>query len=174
MSSGPDFRSLRFTPDGARAKDPSAMAGILDWVSACPRRAIAAGGLLMEQGQAGGNLWVLITGEVEVLRDEVRVARIADSGAVFGEMSVLLGGPCTASVRALKDSTFAEVGSAEEFLAAQPEASLHVARLLARRLDALNRYLIDVKTQYEGHDHLGMVDDVLDTLMHRHPRAPVR
>ena len=150
------------------------MAGILDWVSACPRRAIAAGGLLMEQGQAGGNLWVLITGEVEVLRDEVRVARIADSGAVFGEMSVLLGGPCTASVRALKDSTFAEVGSAEEFLAAQPEASLHVARLLARRLDALNRYLIDVKTQYEGHDHLGMVDDVLDTLMHRHPRAPVR
>jgi hypothetical protein len=35
----------------------------------------------------------------------------------------------------------------------------------------LNRYLVDVKAQYEGHDHLGMVDEVLETLMHRQPRV---
>jgi hypothetical protein len=48
-----------------------------------------------------------------------------------------------------------------------------VARLLARRLDSLNKYLVDVKAQYEGHDHLGMVDEVLEALMHRHPRPRV-
>lgn len=149
------------------------MAEILDWVSAYPRREIEPGGYLVEQGQGGGHLWVLMSGEVEVLRDQVRVARTSEAGAVFGEMSVFLGTPCTASVRALKASSFAEVGSADEFLAANPEASVHIARLLARRLDALNRYLIDVKAQYEGHDHLGMVDEVLDTLMHRQPRPPV-
>jgi hypothetical protein len=46
--------------------------------------------------------------------------------------------------------------------------------LLARRLDALNKYLVDVKQQFEGHDHIGMVDEVLDTLLHRQPRNRVR
>ena len=53
-------------------------------------------------------------------------------------------------------------------------ASLHVAELLARRIDTLNRYLIDVKNQYEGHDHLGMVDDVLGSLMHRQPKGAAK
>ena len=146
------------------------MERILDWVSACPRWSVESGGIVLEQGQSGGRLLVLLSGEVEVLRDDVRVARTAEPGAVFGEMSVLLGSPCTATVRALSPASFAVVEPADSFLRATPEASLHVARLLARRLDALNRYLIDVKAQYEGHDHLSMVDDVLDTLMHRQPR----
>lgn len=149
------------------------MSNILDLVAACPRRDVEAGGVILAQGQGGGQLLILVTGEVEVLRDDVRVARTAEPGAVFGEMSSLLASPCTASVRALKPSSFAVVENAQTFLSSSPEASLHVARLLARRLDSLNRYLIDVKAQYEGHDHLGMVDDVLDTLMHRHPRTPV-
>jgi len=45
-----------------------------------------------------------------------------------------------------------------------------VARLLARRLDFLSKYLIDVKRHYEGHDHLGMVDEVIEALMHLPPR----
>ena len=33
----------------------------------------------------------------------------------------------------------------------------------------LNKYLVDVRQQFQGHEHLGMVDGVLETLMHRHP-----
>jgi len=65
---------------------------------------------------------------------------------------------------------FVVIDKPREFLVSHPEAALYVAELLARRLDSLNKYLIDVKGQYEGHDHLGMVDDVLETLMHR-PRS---
>jgi hypothetical protein len=32
---------------------------------------------------------------------------------------------------------------------------------------------VDVKQQYAGHDHLGLVDSVLDTLMNRHPRRRI-
>jgi len=82
--------------------------------------------------------------------------------------------PHTATVRALKPSKFALIENPRQFLASSSDASLHVATLLAKRLDALNKYLVDVKRQYEGHDHLGMVDEVLETLMHRQPRHPNR
>lgn len=150
------------------------MEAVLDLVAACPRREVAPGGLLLEQGQASAPILVLLSGEVEVLRDEVRVARASEPGAVFGEMSALLGTTCTASVRALTPTSVAVVEHPEDFFRASPEAALFVSRLLARRLDALNRYLVDVKAQYEGHDHLGMVDDVLETLMHRQPRPVPR
>ena len=128
----------------------------------------------MEQDSPSGPLLVLIEGEVEILRDNVRVARTAQAGAVFGEMSVLLGCAHTATVRALKPSRFAIIENPRQFLTSSADASFHVAGLLAKRLDALNKYLVDVKRQYEGHDHLGMVDEVLGTLMHRQPRAQSR
>ena len=115
---------------------------------------------------------MLIEGEVEVVRDNVRVAIHGKAGAVFGEMSVLLGSAHTARVRTLKPSRFGVVENPLQLLASSPEASLHIARMLAKRLDALARYLVDVKQQYEGHDHLGMVDEVLETLMHRQPQVP--
>ena len=142
----------------------------LELVSGHPVRELAAGEIVLKQDEACNELHVLLEGEVEVLRDEVRVAKTTEAGAVFGEMSILLSGPCTATVRTLRPSRFASIPDPRGLFAGSPVASLHVAELLARRIDALNRYLIDVKHQYEGHDHLGMVDDVLGSLMHRQPR----
>lgn len=146
------------------------MSPFLDHVSGHESRQFAAGGVVIEQGELTGELLVLVSGSVEILRDDVRVAKAAEPGVVFGEMSVLLGGPATATVRALEPVVFAVIGEPRAFLISHPEAGLYVAELLARRLDSLNKYLIDVKRQYEGHDHIGMVDEVLETLMHR-PRA---
>ena len=95
-----------------------------------------------------------------------------EPGVVFGEMAALLGGLATATVRTLGPAVFYVIEQPREFLMAHPEASFYVAELLARRLDALNKYLIDVKRQYEGHDHLGMVDEVLEALMHRPRQRP--
>jgi CRP/FNR family transcriptional regulator, cyclic AMP receptor protein len=134
----------------------------------------APGDIILEQGGASGHLTVLIHGEVEILRDNVRVAKSSAPGAVFGEMSVLLETAHTATVRALKPSSLAIIENPRQFLGSSADASLHVAKLLANRLDALNKYLVDVKQQYDGHDHIGMVDQVLETLMHRQPRPPSR
>ncbi len=150
------------------------MADFLELVRAFNTRDYAPGEVVMEQDSPTGPLLVLLDGEVEILRDNVRVAKTAQAGAVFGEMSVLLGSAHTATVRALKPCRFAVIEKPRDFLNSSATASFHVASLLAKRLDALNKYLVDVKRQYEGHDHLGMVDDVLETLMHRQPRPPAR
>ena len=145
------------------------MAGILELVADFPRRTFDEGQTVIDQGVVSPMILILLDGEVEVVREEVRLAKESRPGAVFGEISALLGGPYTASVRTLKPSTFAVIEDSDSFLSQSAEASLHVARLLARRINVLNKYLVDVKRQYEGHDHLGMVDEVLDSLMHRQP-----
>ncbi len=150
------------------------MSPLLDFVATHASRQFAAGGIVIEQGERTGELLVLVSGEVEILRDAVRVARATEPGVAFGEMSALLGGPHTATVRALTPAVFSVIEQPREFLTTHPEASLYIAELLARRLDALNKYLIDVQRQYQGHDHLGMVDEVLGALMHRPRSGPAR
>jgi CRP/FNR family transcriptional regulator, cyclic AMP receptor protein len=56
------------------------------------------------------------------------------------------------------------------FLMDQPGAALAVLRTTATRLDGMTQYLADVKTQLAGKDgHLGMVGQILDTLLHHQP-----
>jgi CRP/FNR family transcriptional regulator, cyclic AMP receptor protein len=150
------------------------MSAMLKLVAAHKTKNFDAGGIVIEQGTAGGQMFVLIQGEVEVLRDNVRIHKISEPGAVFGEIHVLLGGPHTVTIRTLKPSSFAIIEDPRQFLAASPEASLYIAEMLAARLHTLTKYLADVKRQYEGHDHLGMVDDVLTSLVHHHPRRSAR
>ncbi|MES2661043.1 MAG: cyclic nucleotide-binding domain-containing protein [Verrucomicrobiota bacterium] len=143
------------------------MSPLLEFVDSHASREFAEGDVVIEQGEWTGELLVLVSGRVEILRDDVRLAKASEPGVVFGEMSVLLGGAATATVRALAPSVFSVIEKPREFLMEHPAVSLYVAELLAKRLDALNKYLIDVKRQYEGHDHIGMVDEVLGSLMHR-------
>jgi len=150
------------------------MSRILDLIKGHRVQQFAAGEIVLEQGGQSGVMLVLLNGAVEVLRDQVCVATASQPGLIFGEMSVLLGGPPTATVRARVESSFAVIENPREFLAGSAQASLDVAELLARRLSALTEYLVDVKRQYEGHDHLGMVDDVLGSLMHLQPKPPHR
>lgn len=137
-------------------------------------RRFETGEVVLQQGETTGQLYFLIEGAVEVLKDDVVVATASQPGVVFGEMAALLGGAHTATVRAVRPCAFHIVEHPREFLRAEPDACLFVCKLLASRLDSLNRYLVDVKHQFEGHDHLGMVDQVLETLMHRQPRERVR
>jgi CRP/FNR family cyclic AMP-dependent transcriptional regulator len=145
------------------------MASILELIQGGELRHFDAGQMVIEQGGKTGLLFFLVEGAVEVLKDRVTVAKSSQPGAVFGELSALLGGNHTATVRALQPCEFHVVQNPREFLELSPLVCLHVCELIARRLDALNKYLVDVKRQYEGHEHLGMVDNVLETLMHRHP-----
>ncbi len=149
------------------------MSSILDTLRDHPVRHFAAGETILAQGESTGLLFILIEGTAEVVKDEVVVATAAQPGAIFGDLSALLGVPHTATVRALRACSFYVVTDPRAFLEQRPAACLHLCELLARRLDAVNKYLVDVKQQFAGHDHLAMVDGVLDTLMHRHPRQRV-
>jgi CRP/FNR family transcriptional regulator, cyclic AMP receptor protein len=150
------------------------MSSILELIHGCEVRRFEPGQAVLEQGEKTGLLFFLIEGAVEVVKDNVPVATVSQPGAVFGEISALLGGGHTATVRALRPSAFHVVQNPRAFLEASPTVCLHVCELVAQRLDALNKYLVDVKQQFQGHEHLGMVDNVLETLMHRHPVQRIR
>jgi CRP/FNR family transcriptional regulator, cyclic AMP receptor protein len=144
------------------------MGSILDMCEDVPPQELAAGTVLLPEGKRSGHLYVLRSGSVEVLRGDTQVAVVEEPGAVFGEMSVLLNRPHTATVRALTPVTVHVFDDAEKFLRSNPEIAFMVGRLLAGRLNAATTYLADLKQQFEGHsNHLGMVGEVLDTLIHQ-------
>jgi len=146
------------------------MASILSHCSGADRQEIAAGALLLREGETSGRLYVLAQGTLEVLRGETPIATVAEPGAVFGEMSVLLNRPHTATVRAATPVSVYVFENAEGFLKSHPEIAFILARLLAERLNGATTYLVDLKRQFEGSvNHFGMVGEVLDSLLHQQP-----
>ena len=132
--------------------------------------AVAAGTVLLAEGTTSGRIYVLDEGTLEVARGETQVARVSEKGSIFGEMSLLLETPHTATVRALTPAVLHEFTDGAQFLRADPETALLIARLLARRLHSATTYLVDLKRQYAGHGtHLAMVSEVLASLVHQQP-----
>lgn len=149
------------------------MTELLDFCAGLPKQSIAAGEALIEEGVRHEGMLVLVSGSVSVERDGVPFARVDTPGAVFGEMSVVLDKVATATVRARSDVEVYAIAEPLDFLRDKPGAALAVLRVTAARLDGLTQYLVDVKRQYaDRDDHLGMVDGILDTLVHHHPRQP--
>ncbi len=144
------------------------MASILDNCTGAPRLEFAPGTVLLNEGEKSGRLYILAEGSVEVLRGDTQVALVSEAGAVFGEMSVLLDRPHTATVRAMSPTCVFVFEDAESFLKSRPEIAFHLGKLLAERLNAATTYLVDLKQQFESHgNHLGMVGEVLETLIHQ-------
>ena len=82
------------------------------------------------------------------MKEDTEIAKVAEPGAVFGELSVLLGQPHTADVHALETSQF-HIANATALLAQNPSAALYVATVLAHRLDGANHVLIQLKNQLQ-------------------------
>jgi len=144
------------------------MASILDICAGAARTEFPAETVLLSEGETSGQLYILAEGSVEVLRGDTQVAVVSEPGAVFGEMSVLLNRPHTATVRATSPIGVFVFEDAESFLKAHPEIAFFLSRLLAERLNAATTYLVDLKRQFEGHaNHFGMVGEVLETLIHQ-------
>jgi CRP-like cAMP-binding protein len=144
------------------------MTSILDRCLDAPLMEFAPGTVLLSEGETSGRLYVLAKGSVEVLRGPTQVAVIGEPGAVFGEMSVLLNRPHTATVRTLSPVNAYLFEDAQSFLKSNPEIAFLLARLLAERLNGATTYLVDLKRQFEGHgNHFGMVGEILETLIHQ-------
>ena len=148
------------------------MASIADHCRALPVVVFAAGEELLREGGRTGRFYVLIEGAVEVVKTGVLINVFSDEGAVFGEMSVLLGSAHMATVRALRETSAYVVEDGAAFLEQHPEVAAALARLLAQRLHGVTTYLVDLKQQFaDQSSHLGMVDEILEALVHDQGRA---
>ena len=76
------------------------MSAILKLCQGVPLQTVAPGTILLAEGKRDQALCILVDGEVEILKDDFQVNTVSEPGAVFGEMSILLDTPHTATVRA--------------------------------------------------------------------------
>ena len=105
-----------------------------------------AGETVIADGSRTGRLLILSKGTVVIVKGGTEIAKVAEPGAVFGEISVLLDQPHAADVRALETAEF-HVADATTLLTQNPIAVLYVATMLAHRLNGANHALIQLKHQ---------------------------
>lgn len=148
------------------------MSDILKLCTALPETRFPAGEVLLSERGEGGVLYVLLDGQLSVRKGSTEVARISEPGAVFGEMSVLLETPISASVIAETEVRVHVCSDPLPFILENPAFALHIARLLASRLQNATTYLADLKVQFEDRsDHFGMMDEILGAMVEHQPRA---
>ena len=123
--------------------DAEALAGRF---KSLPIKHFAPGESVLAAGTATGLLLVLEEGTAEVVKDGVQIGELTEPGLVLGELSALLDAPHTADVRAVTACSF-RVGDAAQILRNEPVAALWVATIMARRLDATNRALAEIRQQ---------------------------
>jgi CRP/FNR family transcriptional regulator, cyclic AMP receptor protein len=127
-----------------------------------PLARYAAGEAVFQEGTKTGRLMILKSGAVSIMKGEVEFAQVSEPGSVFGELSALLDTPHSADVLTLEDSEF-HVADAEALLQ-DPVALLYVTVVLARRIDAANQGLLQLKTMLESGEPVGLIDATLDKI----------
>jgi CRP/FNR family cyclic AMP-dependent transcriptional regulator len=142
------------------------MPDILDYCKGRKAESFRSGTVLINEGGQERKLFVLLEGQVEVLRKGTQVSYVDEPGSLFGEMSVLLDMPYSATVKALSSVKAYVIDDPIGFLGSQAEIALELASLLARRLYYTTSYLVDLQQQTAGRrEDLDLVDKILAQLV---------
>lgn len=95
------------------------------------------GDLLFVEGDESQDLYFLVSGRLEVLRGGKKIAEMTEPGALFGELSFLLGARRTATVQAENEARVLRIPGKEvsAFLKEFPAVAEKITGIIARRLD---------------------------------------
>jgi CRP-like cAMP-binding protein len=93
------------------------------------------GGVIVREGEIGTGFFVIVSGQVRVVRDGETVSTLGP-GEFFGELSVLDHRPRNAQVAAVAPTTCLALASwdLEDVITEQPRVALSMLRVLATRL----------------------------------------
>jgi len=109
-------------------------------------RGFADGDVIFDEGDEGGPLYIIQSGQVEICHQSPagkRVVAKLGPGEFFGEMSVVLGEPRTARAVSIGQAELLELDGAtlESMCIEQPEIAIRLIQRLAARLIAAERRL---------------------------------
>lgn len=108
------------------------------------------GAVIFSEGDLSRDMYILLSGEVEVRKNNRVIATIEGRDTYLGEMSTLLGVPRTATLVASKKCKMICVSEdkVSDFFAHSPVLGIKLARMLAGRLQDMNtryeRVLVDI------------------------------
>ncbi|MEE4356230.1 MAG: cyclic nucleotide-binding domain-containing protein [Desulfococcaceae bacterium] len=100
----------------------------------------APGEMILQKGEKGKNLYIIVSGLVEVLgHNDISIAFLG-KGEVFGEMSLLTGEPITASVKVSEPTKVLYIDgfNFRRLLNRSASLQMYFTRMLSRRLTELN------------------------------------
>jgi putative nucleotidyltransferase with HDIG domain len=112
-------------------------------VARWPIQHVAAQRELFQQGDAGDALYVILSGEIEIVQTldgaSIRLSTV-HAGEYFGEMALLDDAPRSATARTLQDSVLLQVRKQDflDLLRAHPVLFTDAARVLSARLREMN------------------------------------
>ncbi len=113
---------------------------IKELISFLRHKHFGRGDVIINKGDPGVKLFIIISGKVEVLGDDgVRIAFL-EKGDVFGEMSLLSGDPVGATIKVAESARVLYIDGRDfrRVLNRFPSLQMYFARLLARRLAETN------------------------------------
>lgn len=117
-------------------------------LSDLPVETFEANTLLMQAGTVSNRILILKEGALEISREGVPLSVVEEPGTIFGELAALLRRPHTADVRPLRTSTL-HVADAISFFDTYPAVALYVATGLARRLEAADMRMLEVRKKLQ-------------------------
>jgi len=99
------------------------------------------------EGDDSQDLFILISGQLDVFKGNTKIAEIIEKGSLFGEMSFLLKAKRTATIKAGENVKAIRIPKDEinTFLHDFPEVAGEISKLLAKRLDETSRILYGLK-----------------------------
>lgn len=96
--------------------------------------------IIIRKGDPGKNLYIILSGQVDVVdQDGISITKLRN-GEVFGEMSLISGDPVGATIKVLEPTTVLYIRG-QDFLKVLnrfPSLQMYFARLLSRRLAQSN------------------------------------
>ncbi|MGD9232748.1 MAG: cyclic nucleotide-binding domain-containing protein [Desulfobacterales bacterium] len=99
------------------------------------------------EGDDSQDLFILVSGQLNVFKGNTKIAEIIEKGSLFGEMSFLLKAKRTATIKAGENVKAIRIPKDEinAFLHDFPEVAGEISKLLAKRLDETSRILYGLK-----------------------------
>jgi PAS domain S-box-containing protein len=99
------------------------------------------------EGDDSQDLFILVSGQLNVIKGNKKIAEITEKGSLFGEMSFLLKAKRTATIKAGENVKAIRIPKDEitVFLHDFPEVAGEISKLLAKRLDETSRILYGLK-----------------------------
>ncbi|MEL6159523.1 MAG: mechanosensitive ion channel domain-containing protein [Cyanobacteria bacterium J06623_5] len=112
------------------------------------RQSFKAGEVLFKEGSPGSSFYIVLSGKVDVYLEKLdnKVVASRGVGEFFGEMSLLLDAPRSASIRAVEETLLfvVERSNLQPILQRHPELADHISEALSRRSDSLRSLGVSV------------------------------
>ncbi len=106
-----------------------------------------SGQVIFTEGDDSRDLFILVSGKLDIIKGDKKISEITEPGELFGEMSVLTGGKRSATAKVKVNAQVARVPGDEipDFLKRFPETAGDITKILAHRLDETNQVLHGLK-----------------------------